>query len=42
MSQENVEVVREAIAALNALAVERYLSLCTAAVEKRPSQRPRT
>jgi ketosteroid isomerase-like protein len=33
MSQENVEVVRELIAALNERDVDRYLSLCTREIE---------
>ncbi|MFL5865603.1 MAG: nuclear transport factor 2 family protein [Thermoleophilaceae bacterium] len=33
MSQENVEVVRQLIAALNERDVDRYLSLCTAEIE---------
>ena len=33
MSQENVEVVRQLIAALNAHDLDRYLSLCTRDVE---------
>ena len=33
MSQENVEVVRQLIAAINERDVDRYLSLCTAEVE---------
>jgi ketosteroid isomerase-like protein len=33
MSEENIEVVRQLIAALNARDVDRYLSLCTPEVE---------
>jgi ketosteroid isomerase-like protein len=40
MSQENVEVIRQLIAALNERDVDRYLSLCSRDIELNPPTTP--